>query len=186
MDIPLIYAGASPERAYILKIISLEIRRAYVFFARMIERHAYHLLRKALDRQAAVALIGPRKVGKTTLALDIAGKLDALYLNLEAGTDRAELADPALFLSPYEDRLVIVDEIHRVPEMFSELRGLIDQDRRTVRFLILESASIDLLRQSGESLAGRIECVELDPLNVLEAGSDNGFLNLLLGARRVS
>ncbi|MCY4262536.1 MAG: ATP-binding protein [Candidatus Dadabacteria bacterium] len=149
----------------------------------MIKRHALPALRKALDRQAAVALIGPRQVGKTTLALDIAGKSEALYLDLEARADRAKLAEPALFLRSYEDCLVILDEIHRVPELFSELRGLIDQGRRrgrrTGRFLILGSASIDLLRQSGESLAGRIEYVELNPLGVLEAGEDEGSLNSL-------
>ena len=149
----------------------------------MIERHAYRALRKALGRQAAVALIGPRQAGKTTLALDIAEKSDALYLDLETREDRIKLADPALFLKPYEDRLVVLDEIHRVPELFSELRGLIDQGRRrgrrTERFLILGSASIDLLRQSGESLAGRIEYVELDPLNVLEAESDESSMNRL-------
>lgn len=125
-----------------------------------------------------MALIGPRQVGKTTLALSIAEKTGALYLDLEAGADRARLADPALFLSSYEDRLVILDEIHRVPELFSELRGLIDRGRRrgrrTGRFLILGSASVDLLRQSGESLAGRIEYVELNPLGVLETGEGDG------------
>lgn len=149
----------------------------------MIERHAYLALRKALGRQAAVALVGPRQVGKTTLALDIAGKSDALYLDLETRADRAKLADPALFLKSHEDCLVILDEIHRTPELFSELRGLIDQGRRrgrrTGRFLILGSASIDLLKQSGESLAGRIEYVELDPLNVLEAGGSDDSSNLL-------
>ncbi len=149
----------------------------------MIERHTYNTLRKALSRQAAVVLVGPRQVGKTTLALDIAEKLDALYLDLEASADRAKLSDPELFLKSYEDCLVILDEIHRVPELFSELRGLIDKGRRrgkrTGRFLILGSASIDLLRQSGESLAGRIEYVELNPLNVLEAGGDDDSLNLL-------
>ena len=149
----------------------------------MIERHASRYLRKALGRQAAVALTGPRQVGKTTLALDIAGESGALYLDLEARVERAKLADPALFLRSYEDRLVILDEVHRVPELFSELRGLIDQGRRrgrrTGRFLILGSASVDLLRQSGESLAGRIEYVELNPLSVLEAGGDDDSLNLL-------
>ena len=149
----------------------------------MIERHALRVLKKALERQAAVALIGPRQVGKTTLALDIAGKSEALYLDLESRADRAKLAEPALFLRSYEDRLVILDEIHRTPELFSELRGLIDQGRRrgrrTGRFLILGSASIDLLRQSGESLAGRIEYVDLNPLDVLEAGEDDGSLNSL-------
>lgn len=149
----------------------------------MIERHAYHALKKALGRQAAVALIGPRQVGKTTLALDIAGKTDALYLDLEASADRAKLVDPVLFLGPYEDRLVILDEVHRAPGLFSELRGLIDRGRRrgrrTERFLILGSASIDLLKQSGESLAGRIEYVELNPLSILEAGNEEGSLSLL-------
>ena len=149
----------------------------------MIERRISRALRKALGRQAAVALIGPRQVGKTTLALDIAGKSEALYLDLEIGAECAKLADPALFLRSYEDRLVILDEIHRTPELFSELRGLIDQGRRrgrrTGRFLILGSASVDLLRQSGESLAGRIEYVELNPLGVLEAGEDDDSLNRL-------
>lgn len=70
----------------------------------MIKRHAYHQVEDALDRQAAVALIGPRQVGKTTLALEIGKKTDALYLDLEASADRKKLADPALFLEPYEDR----------------------------------------------------------------------------------
>lgn len=138
----------------------------------MIARRAVNLTRTALKRQAAVALIGPRQVGKTTLALAIAEQTEALYLDLEAGADRAKLADPALFLSEYEDRLVILDEIHRAPELFQELRGLIDRGRRAGkamgRFLILGSASMDLLRQSGESLAGRIEYVPLNPLDVLD------------------
>ncbi len=149
----------------------------------MIMRHAHRAVVEALNRQAAVALVGPRQVGKTTLALEIAGKRDALYLDLETRTDRAKLIDPALFLGSYEDRLIILDEIHRVPELFSELRGLIDRGRRrgrrTGRFLILGSASIDLLRQSGESLAGRIEYVELSPLNALEAATDENSLNSL-------
>ena len=128
-----------------------------------------------MKRQAAVALIGPRQVGKTTLAHAIAEQTEALYLDLEAGADRAKLADPALFLSEYEDRLVVLDEIHRAPELFQELRGLIDRGRRlgkgTGRFLILGSASVDLLRQSGESLAGRIEYVALNPLDVLDVTS---------------
>ena len=146
-------------------------------------RHAHRAVVEALNRQAAVALVGPRQVGKTTLALEIAGKKDALYLDLETRTDRTKLIDPALFLGSYEDRLIILDEIHRVPELFSELRGLIDRGRRrgrrTGRFLILGSASIDLLRQSGESLAGRIEYVELSPLNALEAATDENSLNSL-------
>lgn len=134
----------------------------------------------ALARQSAVALIGPRQVGKTTLAFEIAETMDALYLDLQSRTDLMKLADPELFLGRYEDRLVILDEIHRAPELFQTLRGIIDRGRRsgkrTGRFLILGSASIELLRQSGESLAGRIEFVELNPLDALEAASDRRTL----------
>jgi hypothetical protein len=149
----------------------------------MINRRAYAQVQAALDRQAAVALIGPRQVGKTTLARKIADNSNALYLDLESRADRAKLADPALYLRQNEDRLVILDEIHRVPELFQELRGLIDRGRRrgkrTRRFLILGSASMDLLRQSGESLAGRIEYVELNPLDVLDVGTDRGTATTL-------
>ena len=140
----------------------------------MIPRRALKTVQDALNRQAAVALLGPRQVGKTTLAHTVAEQTGALYLDLEARADREKLIDPALFLRSYEDRLVILDEIHRVPELFQALRGLIDQGRRHGRrygrFLMLGSASIDLLRQSGESLAGRIAYVEMGPLDVLEAG----------------
>ena len=142
----------------------------------MIRRRSNQNVLNALGRQAAVVLLGARQVGKTTLALDIAESAGAIYLDLESRADREKLAEPALYLDEYEDRLVILDEIHRVPELFQELRGLIDrgrrQGKRTGRFLILGSASLDLLRQSGESLAGRIEYVELDPLDVSEAAPD--------------
>lgn len=138
----------------------------------MIPRHAESRVREALGRQAAVGLLGPRQVGKTTLALEIAAGTTALYLDLESRADRQKLVDPELFLGSYADRLVILDEIHRAPELFGTLRGLIDvgrrQGRRTGRFLVLGSAAIDLLRQSGESLAGRIEYVYLGPLDVTE------------------
>ncbi|MCA9814247.1 MAG: ATP-binding protein [Cyanobacteria bacterium HKST-UBA01] len=141
----------------------------------MIERIKKDLIVEALARQAAVAIIGPRQVGKTTLALEIADGRESLYLDLESRADRAKLNEPELFLRNYEDQLVILDEIHRVPELFPEIRGIIDRGRRrgkkTGRFLILGSASIDLLRQSGESLAGRIEYVDLEPINALEAQS---------------
>jgi len=143
----------------------------------MIPRRALDDVRRALTRQAATALLGPRQVGKTTLAQEIARTTDSLYLDLQARADRARLAEPRLFLRPYEDRLVILDEIHRVPELFPELRGLIDEGRRrgrrTGRFLILGSASVDLLKQAGESLAGRIEFVSLRPFDALEVSPEN-------------
>lgn len=141
----------------------------------MIPRNAIHKVEEALSRQAAVALIGPRQVGKTTLAHEIADGRKSIYLDLESKADRDKLTNPELFLKSQEDKLVILDEIHRAPELFQTLRGLIDQGRRkgnrTGRFLVLGSAAIELLRQSGESLAGRIEYVDLGPLNVLEIGN---------------
>ncbi len=146
----------------------------------MIPRRALATVESALRRQAAVALLGPRQVGKTTLALSIAEKTPSLYLDLESRADRAKLSDPALFLERYQDRLVILDEVHRLPELFQTLRGLIDKGRRkgrrTGRFLILGSASINLLRQSGESLAGRIAYADMGPLDVLEVGHEPASL----------
>ena len=139
------------------------------------------LVEAALKQQAAVAIIGPRQVGKTTLARDIADQHPgSLYLDLEAREDREKLSEPVLFLREYENALVVLDEIHRVPELFSSLRGLIDQGRRTGqgtgRFLILGSASIDLLRQSGESLAGRITYIDMGPFNTQELPADEPTL----------
>ena len=149
----------------------------------MIERRIKQQVREALDRQAAVALIGPRQVGKTTLACEVADERDALYLDLEDRNDRQKLSDPGLFLEQYEEKLVVLDEIHRTPELFRTLRGIIDKGRRkgkrTGRFLILGSASIDLLRQSGESLAGRIEYVDMHPLDITEVGTADNAMNRL-------
>src|ERR1700730_15597399 len=135
----------------------------------MLQRAAKTHLIRLLGQFPAVALLGPRQVGKTTLALSLATEADksVLYLDLELPSDRAKLADPELYLSDYEDRLVILDEIHRLPGIFQTLRGLIDRrkrkGKRTGQFLLLGSASIDLLQQSGETLAGRIAYMELTP-----------------------
>ncbi len=149
----------------------------------MIPRNTIHKVEDALSRQAAVALIGPRQVGKTTLAHKLVESRPSIYLDLESKTDRDKLTDPELFLKNYEDKLVVLDEIHRMPELFQTLRSLIDQGRRkgnrTGRFLVLGSAAIDLLRQSSESLAGRIEYVDLGPLNVLEIANDEKAINNL-------
>ena len=149
----------------------------------MIQRRIQQQVEEALYRQAAVALIGPRQVGKTTLAQKIAEGREAIYLDLEDNDDREKLTNPSLFLSQHQDKLVVLDEIHRTPEIFQTLRGLIDKGRqkgkRSGRFLILGSASIDLLRQSGETLAGRIEYVDMGPFDVLEVGKEEGALNQL-------
>lgn len=149
----------------------------------MIKRNIYSTIKAALGRQSAVGIIGPRQVGKTTLALEIAKECQALYLDLESRADRDKLIDPELFLKEFEDKLVIFDEIHRLPELFESLRSLIDQGRRnnkrTGRFLILGSASIDLLRQSSESLAGRIEYINMNSLDISEIPYSENNLNKL-------
>ncbi len=141
-----------------------------------LNRHIQPRVNQLLQQFPAVAILGPRQVGKTTLALALAEKLgeQALYLDLELPSDRAKLAEPELYLKEHENRLVILDEIHRLPGIFNTLRGLIDQRRRKGRrnrhFLLLGSASIELLKQSAESLAGRIAYQELAPFSVLEVG----------------
>lgn len=138
----------------------------------MIERQLFSRLRDALSYSPAVALLGPRQCGKTTLAWSIDPAQPALYLDLESEQDRAKLAEPELYLSTHQDKLVILDEIHRVPGLFPVLRGLIDSARRAGRksglFLLLGSASLDLLKQTGETLAGRIAYLELGPFNCRE------------------
>jgi predicted AAA+ superfamily ATPase len=138
----------------------------------MISRLLQPKLADAIAHSPAVALLGTRQVGKTTLALEVGKSYHALYLDLESEQDRAKLAQPELYLADHQDKLVILDEIHRAPNLFPVLRGLIDQGRRNGRkagqYLLLGSASLDLLKQSGETLAGRIAYMELAPFNVLE------------------
>jgi predicted AAA+ superfamily ATPase len=140
----------------------------------MIPRRLLPSLESALAEIPAVALLGPRQAGKTTLALEVAKDRPAVYLDLESETDRAKLAEPELYLAQHEDKLVILDEIQRAPQLFRSLRGLIDAGRRggrgKGRFLVLGSASIDLLKQSSESLAGRIRYLELAPFDAAEVG----------------
>ena len=149
----------------------------------MIDRKIYPFLKEALARQSAVVLLGPRQVGKTTLAQELGKEESSIYLDLEWPEDRQKLENPGLFFGKHEDKLVILDEINRVPEIFQPLRTIIDQGRRknkgTGRFLLLGSASLDLLNQSGESLAGRVEYIDLPPLNCLEIKEDENEHNQL-------
>lgn len=141
----------------------------------MLERWITQRLEKNISRNPAVALLGARQVGKTTLAKSVAKDMPSIYLDLESPKDLAKLTDPTEFLASHSDKIIILDEIQRAPDLFMVLRGLIDQNRQAGRkaaqFLILGSASMDLLRQSSESLAGRISYVEMMGLNVLEIGN---------------
>jgi hypothetical protein len=138
----------------------------------MIDRWITNRLEQTLQRTPAVALLGARQVGKTTLAQLISQDRSSTYLDLESPEDLVKLSDATAFLSQHSDRLVILDEIQRAPDLFLVLRGLIDKNRQAGRkgeqFLLLGSASMDLLRQSSESLAGRIGYIEMTGLNLLE------------------
>jgi predicted AAA+ superfamily ATPase len=140
----------------------------------MYSRLLQHQILDELTDSAAVALIGPRQSGKTTLALEISRGRPHVYLDLESERDRAKLAQAELYLEKHLDKLVVLDEVHRAPGLFLVLRGLIDRARRAGRgaglYLLLGSASLDLLQQSGETLAGPIAYLELAPLNLLETG----------------
>ncbi|MDP2140586.1 MAG: ATP-binding protein [Gammaproteobacteria bacterium] len=151
----------------------------------MLNRHITENLQAAIAQVPAVALLGARQIGKTTLARFVAQDINSIYLDLEAPEDLLKLSDPASFLSLHADKLVILDEIQRSPDLFPVLRGLIDknreQGRRAGQFLLLGSASMDLLRQSSESLAGRISYIEMGGLNVVEIdGSDESRQKLWL------
>jgi predicted AAA+ superfamily ATPase len=138
----------------------------------MIRRRIASDIAALLEQSPAVIVTGPRQVGKTTLALEIAEGRAATYLDLESPADRARLTAPELYLEDHADELLVLDEIQRLPNLFEVLRGAIDRGRRegkrNGRFLLLGSASLELLAQSGETLAGRIAFAELTPFDLTE------------------
>jgi predicted AAA+ superfamily ATPase len=142
----------------------------------MYKRQTHHFVQSALESQAAVVLLGPRQVGKTTLALDIASEQPSVYLDLERDADRQILTEPDLYLDEQAGKLVILDEVQQMPGLFKSLRGQIDHRRRAGfragQFLLLGSASNVLLQQSAESLAGRVRYIEMPPLQLAEVGAD--------------
>lgn len=149
----------------------------------MIPRRLQPAVEKALTLFPVVALLGPRQVGKTTLARTIGNTVgkEVEYLDLELPSHAARLSDPELYLSRHADSLVILDEVQRLPEVFPILRSLIDSDRRPGRFLLLGSASPRLSRQASESLAGRIRYLELTPFTLDEVGrSSENLMRLWL------
>ncbi len=147
----------------------------------MYDRLAQTRINTALETQPAVVLLGPRQVGKTTLALEIAASRSSVHLDLESPQDRQILSEPELYLREQAGRLVVIDEVQLMPGLFATLRSQIDTRRRaghrTGQFLVLGSASNALLHQSAESLAGRVSYQELTGLNLIEVGQ--GGLNQL-------
>jgi predicted AAA+ superfamily ATPase len=151
----------------------------------MIVRSLQKILRETILRQPAVVLLGPRQVGKTTLARQVGEEKPSIYLDLESPEDLQKLSDPLLYLRSHASNLVILDEIQRLPDLFLSLRGIIDERRHkgnpSGHFLLLGSASLDLLKQSSESLAGRIAQLELTPFTALEvAHYGKDFMRLWL------
>ncbi len=133
-----------------------------------ITRHIEEKLKKAIARSPAVAILGPRQCGKSTTAKEFLRSLPSVYLDLQDRVDRNKVAEPELFFDAYRDKLICLDEIQLLPDFFSILRSEIDKDRRPGRFLILGSASRDMIKQSSESLAGRIAYIDLTPFRLTE------------------
>tara|TARA_B110000003_G_scaffold178692_1_gene178086 strand:- start:656 stop:1819 length:1164 start_codon:yes stop_codon:yes gene_type:complete len=146
----------------------------------MLNRMIESTLAEVIPRVPAVALLGPRQIGKTTLAQVVGKAHQSLYLDLESPEDIIKLRDPLSFFLMHSDKLIILDEIQRMPDLFMVLRGVIDKNRqngkRGEQFLLLGSASMDLMRQSSESLAGRIHYLNMSGLNILEASGDRNKL----------
>jgi len=144
--------------------------RVNTYFSPMIKRKITDEIIELISYFPAVGLLGPRQVGKTTLSKILTDKLnkEVIYLDLELPSDLAKLEEPELFLGQYTDYCVIIDEVQRKPDLFPTLRSLIDQHRIPGRFMLLGSASPELIRDSSESLAGRISYKELTPLNQSE------------------
>jgi predicted AAA+ superfamily ATPase len=153
----------------------------FILDLHMIQRRLEFQVKEALERSPSVALMGPRQVGKTTIALNISETIPSIYLDLENRTDLQKVQDIEAFHKENSDKLIILDEVQRLPEIFTSLRGIIDKERRKGKkagqFLFLGSASIDLLQQSSESLAGRIAYLELHPVDSLEY-ANNSFEKL--------
>ncbi len=142
----------------------------------MIPRRLASTVQQRLNQFPAVTLLGARQVGKTTLAKNLGKETESIYLDLENPQDLEKLADPRAYLLHHRGKLIILDEVQRLPNLFQILRGVIDegieQGFSSGQFLLLGSASIELLKQSSESLAGRMAYLELTPLEAMEVAAD--------------
>jgi hypothetical protein len=138
----------------------------------MLERHATKQVFQDLEYFPVVGIVGPRQVGKTTLAKYVLTKLGntkSIYLDLELDADRRKLEDAETYLQYHQDKCVVIDEVQRMPELFPLLRALVDMDRKPCRYILLGSASPEMIKGSSETLAGRIAYTELTPFSWLEA-----------------
>lgn len=120
-------------------------------------------LKEFLALFPVTGIIGPRQVGKTTLAQLVGKERSCLYIDLENPIERAQITDPVFFLSQFEDRCVILDEIQFMPELFTSLRSIVDANRKPGRFIVLGSATPEIIQTSAETLAGRIGYISLTP-----------------------
>lgn len=144
-----------------------------------IERNLSGTILRKLQNVPVVAILGPRQCGKSTLAKAIlATRPDTIYLDLERPSDSNKLTDPEAFFTINRDKLICLDEIQRMPELFPVLRGIIDENRENGQFIVLGSASPDLLRQSSESLAGRIAYLELTPFFIREIMDNTDIIKM--------
>jgi len=142
----------------------------------MIQRFLQAIVEKALERSPSVAILGPRQVGKTTLAKIIANShVNSLYLDLENPLDRRKLEDAYSYIRSLSHTCIILDEVQLMPELFSILRPLIDEDRSPGRFILLGSASPSLVKGVSESLAGRISYMELTGIGLTELPVEKGY-----------
>lgn len=141
----------------------------------MIKRRIQKELATLLHTFPAVALLGPRQVGKTTLTRELlkSSLSEVIYFDLENDDDIARMENPAFLFEQYRDACIVLDEIQRLPDLFRQLRPIIDQHRTPGRFILTGSASPELVKGVSESLAGRIAFAELSPVNLLEALDSN-------------
>ncbi len=160
----------------------------------MIKRIATKTITEYLEFFPVIGIVGPRQVGKTTLVKSLMEKINvtSVYLDLEYPEDLNKLNDPVLYLEQNNDKCIIIDEVQRKPDLFPIIRSLVDRNRRPGRFIILGSASPELIRDSSESLAGRIAYVNLHPFNITEIKQiynykqhwfNGGFPNALLATK---
>lgn len=146
----------------------------------VIRRNLQTRINRLLEHFPAVAILGPRQIGKTTLAKSLIHdtKKKVIYLDLELPADISKLDNPQFFFENNQDSCIIIDEVQRRPDLFPVIRGVIDQHRVPARFIILGSASPELLKQSSESLAGRIIYTELTGLLIDEISGTHGMNDL--------